>query len=96
MKYQRNINLMGTSIYYNMSVSQSRLGSNPLRSNPYTVNFPNNGHFGKRPTVRYSGGVLYWGIIVTTFHVPCSKFLANISYQSRVNISQVYESTSNL
>ena len=26
-----------------------------------TVNSLNNGHFGARPTVRYSGGVLYWG-----------------------------------
>ena len=29
---------------------------------------------------------------MTTFHVPCSKFLANISYKGHVSISQVYES----
>ena len=61
------------------------------------MNSPNNGHFGARPTVRYSGGVLYWGIIVvTTFNVSCSKFLANIGYTGRANISQGYESTSSL
>ena len=59
-----------------------------------TVNSPNNRHFGARPTVRYSGGVLYWRIIVvTTFNVSCSKFLANMG---RANISQGYESTSSL
>ena len=62
-----------------------------------TVNSPNNGRFGARPIVRYSGDVLYWGIIVvTTFHVPYSKLLANVGYMGRVNISQRYESTSNL
>ena len=60
-----------------------------------TVNSPSNGHFGARPTVRYSDGVLYWGIIVvTTFHVPCSKFLANIGYMDHLNISQGCESIS--
>ena len=29
---------------------------------------------------------------MTTFHVPCSKFLENISYKGRVSISQGYES----
>ena len=44
-----------------------------------TVNSPNNGHFGARPTVRYSGDVLNWGIsVVTAFHVPCSKLLATV------------------
>ena len=63
----------------------------------YTVNSPNNGHFGARPTVRYSGGVLYWGIIiVNTVNVSCSKFIANIVYMGRANISQGYESTSSL
>ena len=61
------------------------------------MNSLNNGHFGARPTVHYSGDVLYWGIIVVTvFHVPCSKLLANIGYMGHVNISQGYESTSNL
>ena len=39
-----------------------------------TVNSPNNGHFGARPTVRYSGCVLYWGVIVGAgygMEVPC-------------------------
>ena len=41
-----------------------------------TVNSPNNGHLGVRPTVLYSSGVLYWGIIVvTTFNVSCSSSL---------------------
>ena len=46
-------------------------------TNSNTVNSPNNGHFGDaRPTVRYSGGVLYWGIIVrphitSLLQVPC-------------------------
>ena len=63
-------------------------------SDGITVNSTNNGHFGARPTVRYSCGVLYWGIIVvTTFNVFCSKFLANMG---RANISQGYKSTSSL
>ena len=62
-----------------------------------TVNSPNSGHFGARSTVRYSSGVLYWGIIVvTTFNVSCSKFHASIGYMGRANISQGYESTSSL
>ena len=28
--------------------------------------------------------------LLTTFHVPCSKFFANISYKGRVNMSQGY------
>lgn len=54
----------------------------------YTVNSPNNRQFGARPTVRYSGFILYWGIIVaTTFNIPCSKLLANIGYMGRANTS---------
>ena len=41
----------------------------PPKARDDTVNSLNNGHFGARPTVRYSGGVLYWGIIVVTFLV---------------------------
>ena len=59
-----------------------------------TVDSPNNRHFGARPTVRYSGGVLY--CCVTTFHVLCFKSLANKSYKSCVNMPQGYESTYNL
>ena len=61
MKYQYQRNIMSTSIYHNMSVSQSCLRS--FLCNPYTVNSLNNGHFGARTTVCYSGSVLYWGII---------------------------------
>jgi len=40
------------------------------------VKSPNNGHFGARSTVRYSGYVLYFGVIVVpTFNVKCDKAL---------------------
>ena len=61
------------------------------------MNSPNNGHFGVKPTFRYSGCVLYWGIIVGAgygMEVPCQYIY--IDYMDRVNISQGYESTSNL
>ena len=33
----------------------------------YTVDFPNNGHFGTWASVLYSGSVLYWGVLVKHF-----------------------------
>ena len=46
----------------------------------YTVNSPNNGHFGARPTVRYPVYVLYWGIIVVaTFNVKYDETLEPIT-----------------
>ena len=55
---------------------------------PYTVNSPNNGHFGARPTVRYSGAS-FIGELLLEPDVEW-KFLANIDYMDRVNISQGY------
>ena len=55
-----------------------------------TVNSPNNGHFGARPTVRYSGCVLYWGVIVGAgygMEVPCQYRL----YGPREYISRLRE-----
>ena len=34
----------------------------------YTVDSPNNGHFGTWASVLYSGSVLYWGVLVK--HLP--------------------------
>ena len=58
------------------------------------MNSPNNGHFGARPTVRYSGGVLYWGIILcdhisrSLFQVPHIKAIAKgpREYVSRIRV----------
>ena len=63
----------------------------------YTVNSPNNGHFGARP-----GYCPLFGVRPLLGNYCCMepdmewKFLANIDYMDRVNISQGYESTSNL
>ena len=42
-----------------------------------TVNSPNNGRFCARSTVRYSGGVLYWGM--TLFKQQAQKWNYNVS-----------------